>query len=225
MARAGRRPGPNGTRDDILDAARRLFGERGFDGTTIRAIAAEARVNPALVHHFFGSKEQVFVAAVNFPINPAEVLPVILDGPRDELGQRVARFVLSIWREPRTRGPLLALLRSAVSNEQAAGMVRDFLSRIVLNRIAAATGGSPTRVAAAGGQMIGLLLLRYVVRVEPLASADDEEIVAILAPVIQDALTGGSAAPSTSASPGAAAPPGGLAAPGGSDAVAGSDPR
>ena len=188
MARAGRRPGPNGTREDILAAARAQFGERGFDGTTVRAIAAQAGVNPALVHHFFGSKEQIFIAAVNFPINPAEVLPVIMNGPREEFGQRVARFVLSIWSDPRTRAPLLALLRSSTSNEQAAGMVRDFLGRLVVSRIAAATGGAPTRIAAAGGQMMGLLLARYVIRVEPLASADDEEIVAILAPVIQGAI-------------------------------------
>jgi len=195
MVRAGRRPGPTGTRDDILDAARRLFGERGYDGTTIRAVAAEAGVNPALVHHFFGSKEQIFVAAVNFPVSPADVLPAILEGPRDELGQRAARLVLSIWREPQTRTPLLALLRSSLSNELAARMVRDFLSRLVVSRIAAATGGAPTRIAAAGGQIMGLMLVRYVIRVEPLASADDEEIVAILAQVIDGALGAGPDAP------------------------------
>jgi AcrR family transcriptional regulator len=189
MGRAGRRPGPNGrTREDILDAARRLFGERGFEGTTIRAIAAEAGVNPALIHHFFGSKEQVFVAAVNFPLNPAEALPMLLAGPPEELGERIARFMLSIWQEPRTRAQLLALLRSAMSNEAAAAMVRDFLGQLVVGRLTAATGASPTRVAAGGTQMIGLMLGRYVIGVEPLASADDEEIVAIIAPVLQSAL-------------------------------------
>jgi AcrR family transcriptional regulator len=185
----GRRPGPSGTRDDILDAARRLFGERGFEGTTIRAIAAEAGVNPALIHHFFKSKEQVFVAAVDFPINPADVLPVILNGPPDQLGERIARLILSIWGEPRTRAQVLALLRSSMSNEQAAAMLQDLLTRLVLSRLAAATGADPTRVAAAGAQTVGLMLFRYVIRVEPLASAAEEEIIAILAPIIQGALS------------------------------------
>lgn len=190
MARAGRRPGPNETREEILAAARRLFGERGFDGTTIRAVAAAAGVNQALVHHFFGTKEQVFIAAVDFPVDPAAILPVLLDGPRDELGQRMARFLLSVWREPATRAPVLALLRSSTGNPQAAAMLRDLLGSVLFSRFAEATGASRMRIAAAAGQMVGLLLLRYVIEVEPLASAAEEDVVAIMAPVIQGCVDG-----------------------------------
>lgn len=165
-----------------------MFGERGYEGTTIRGIAAEADVNQALVHHFFGSKEQIFIAAVDFPVNPAEVLPTLLEGPREEFGQRAATFVLSVWQDPRTRAPLLALLRSSMDNAQAAAMVRDFLGTVVLGRFASVTGAPRIRVAAASGQIIGLLLLRYVIQIEPLASATDEEIVSILAPVFQDCI-------------------------------------
>jgi AcrR family transcriptional regulator len=182
---AGRRPGPTVTRDAILRAARTLFAERGYDGTTVRAIAAAAGVNQGLVHHFFGRKESVFAAAVDLPVDPAAVLPRVLAGPPEQLGERMARLVLSLWAEPATRAPLLALLRSATANEQAAGMLRDLLGRLVFARFAAATGADPTRVAAAAGQAVGLMLLRYVIRVEPLASAPDEEIVALLAPTIQ----------------------------------------
>lgn len=188
MARTGRRPGPTVTRDEILGAARRLFGERGFDGTTIRAIATEAGVNQGLVHHFFGTKEQIFIAAVNFPVDPTVVLRLILEGPREEFGQRVARFLLSVWGEPVTRAPLLALLRSSTGNERAAAMLRDLLGSVLFSRFADATGGSRTKVAAAAGQVVGVMLLRYVVQVEPLASAPEEEIVGILAPVIQGCL-------------------------------------
>ena len=190
MARTGRRPGPSTTRDEILAAARRLFADRGLDGTTIRAIAAEAGVNQGLVHHFFGSKEQVFVAAVNLPADPAAVIAAVAAGPPDGFGERFARFLLSVWGRPETRAPLLALIRSAVTHEQADSMLRDLVERVLLTRLAAATGGSPLVVSAAAAQVAGVMLLRYVVRVEPLASATEEEVVAIIAPVIQRCLPG-----------------------------------
>src|SRR5437588_8367328 len=154
MKRAGRRPGTTETREQILSTARRLFAENGYEGTTIRGIAAEAGVNPALVHHFFGTKEQVFVAALDFPLNPAEVLPRILDGPREELGQRIVRFFLTIWREPSSRARLLALIRSATTNEQAAAMFRQFMETALLSRLAAALGLPQLRVTAAIAQMV-----------------------------------------------------------------------
>lgn len=197
MARTGRRPGPSTTRDDILAAARLTFAERGFDGTTIRAIAARAGVNQGLVHHFFGTKEQIFIASVNFPVDPEVMLPVILAGPPEQFGERMARFLLSVWGQPVTRAPLLALLRSSAGNERAAGILRDLLGSVLFSRFSDATGGSRMRVAAAAGQVVGVLILRYVVQVEPLASAPEEDIVAILAPVIQACLTEPAPAPAS----------------------------
>lgn len=188
MARTGRRPGPTVTRDEILVAARRLFGEHGFAGTTVRAVAAEAGVQQGLLHHFFGTKEQLFVAAVDFPVDPAVALPLVLEGPREELGERMARFLLSVWSRPATRAPLLALLRSSMGNERAAAMLRDLLGSVLFSRLAGATGASPLAVSAAAGQAVGVMLLRYVVRVEPLASASDDEVVALLAPTLQACL-------------------------------------
>src|SRR3979490_1424213 len=102
MARAGRRPGQTETREEILVAARRLFGEKGYQGATIRGIAAEAGVNPALVHHFFRTKEQVFVAAMNFPLDPATTVAGLLDGPREDVGRRVVTLILGVWQVPAT---------------------------------------------------------------------------------------------------------------------------
>jgi len=183
--RPGRRAGPTESRADILAAARRLFAERGYDGATIRAIAQEAGVDAALVHHFFGTKEQVFVAAMELPFQPADLLPQLVGGPREQVGERFVRVFLALWRDPERRAPVLALLRSATTNEQAAEMIRQFVTEALLTRLAGALDISPLRVTAAASQLVGLAMLRYLVGVEPLASADEEEIVHLVAPTIQ----------------------------------------
>ena len=190
MRHAGRRPGATETRDTILTAARRLFAEKGYDSTTIRGIAAEAGVNPALVHHFFGTKQDIFIAAVDFPFEPAEVARRIVDGPRDEVGQRIVRVFLAIWGDPTTQASLLAQIRSITTNQQAAAMFRQFMDAAVLRRLTIALCVPKERLTAAIAQMVGLALLRYVVRSEPLASASDEEIVRLVAPVIQQYIDG-----------------------------------
>ena len=183
--RPGRRAGPTESRADILAAARRLFAERGYDGATIRAIAQEAGVDAALVHHFFGTKEQVFVAAMELPFQPADLLPQLVGGPREQVGERFVRVFLALWRDPERRAPVLALLRSATTNEQAAEMIRQFVTEALLTRLAGALDISPLRVTAAASQLVGMAMLRYLVGVEPLASADEEEIVHLVAPTIQ----------------------------------------
>src|SRR5690348_11114784 len=114
MATRGRRPGPSSTRQEILEAARLLFAQRGYQATTMRAIAAEAGVNAALLHHYYGSKEQLLVAAMNLPLNPPERIRELRDaGPREQLGERIVRFFVQTWRDPETGPPLQALLRAA----------------------------------------------------------------------------------------------------------------
>jgi AcrR family transcriptional regulator len=185
MARTGRRPGQTETREHILAAARNQFGEHGYDGATIRGIAAEAGVNPALVHHFFGSKEQVFVAALALPIDPAVAIATVLDGPRNTAGERILRLFLSLWREPATRTPFLALVRSVSTNPRAAAMLRQFIERVMLARVAEALGVPKLRLTALVSHVMGLAMVRYIVGVEPLASTDEEELIALVAPVIQ----------------------------------------
>jgi AcrR family transcriptional regulator len=185
MARTGRRPGQTETREDILAAARNQFGERGYDATTIRGIAAEAGVNPALVHHFFGTKDQVFVAALNLPIDPALAIARILDGPRETTGERILRLFLTLWREPATRTPFLALVRSVSTNAAAAAMLRQFIERVMLARVSEALGVPKVRLTALVSHVMGLAMMRYIVGVEPLASTGEEELIALVAPVIQ----------------------------------------
>ncbi|MFG3094784.1 TetR family transcriptional regulator [Streptomyces sp. NPDC048202] len=181
------------TRDRILGAAREEFSERGYEKTSVRGIAKAAGVDSALVHHYFGTKEQVFEAAVSVAFAPALAAPdAIAEGPLDTVGERLTRFVLGVWENPATRTPLLAIVRSAVNNDTAAAVFRRLIAAQLLRRIAGRLDvpDAELRVELAAAQLVGTAMLRYVIKVEPLASADLERIVALLAPVVQGHLTG-----------------------------------
>ncbi|MEV4202408.1 TetR family transcriptional regulator [Micromonospora globbae] len=191
--RTGRRPGNPGTREAILDAARAAFAERGFDAASIRAIAGTAGVDPALVHHYFGSKDQLFLAAMQAPVDPRELLPTVLAGDPGGIGERLVRTFLAVWDSPAgTAG--VALLRSAVSNEWTARLLREFVVtqvlRRVLNHLDVAPAELPLRGSLVATQLIGLAMIRYVVRLEPVASAAPETLVASVGPTIQRYITG-----------------------------------
>lgn len=185
MARTGRRPGQTETREAILTAARDLFGRHGYEGATIRAIAAEAGVNPALVHHFFGSKDQVFATALHLPADPGVVVAAILDGPRPEVGERLVRLFLTLWETPQSRDAFFGLLRSVSTTEQAADMLRGFIQGALLDKIADALDLPPLRVTGIAAQLVGLAMVRYVVQVEPLAGASHDDVLALIAPAVQ----------------------------------------
>ncbi len=190
MARTGRRPGTGTTRERILAAARSDFGKGGYEGTTIRGIAAQAKVDPALVMHYFDSKDGVFRAALQFPVDPADFIPKLLAPGLEGLGERLVRFFVETWDSP-VGTPLLAVIRSAVGNEDAAALLRQFVTREVLGRLARALelDKPQLRAALVASQLVGLAMLRYVVRVEPLASASAAELVAWLGPTLQRYLT------------------------------------
>ncbi len=190
--RAGRRAGSSDTREEILAAARARFSTHGYGGTTIRAVAADAGVDAALVHYFFATKDGLFAAALELPVNPAEIVGGALEGNLDGLGERLVRSGLEAWDDMRTRATLLAVVRSATSHDAAGGMLRSLVEHGVVARLAAALPGPDARLRAAlvGSQMAGLVVTRYVVRVEPLASADRETLVAAIGPTLQSYLTG-----------------------------------
>lgn len=190
--RTGRRPGPSTTRADILAAARESFAELGYDRTSVRRIAARAGVDPALVHRFFGSKDGLLRAALAVAVNPAERIPEVMDGEPSALGERVVRYFLSVWEQSPSREVMVGMLRSAATNEQAATLMREFFSQEVLARIAASLTAEDAELRATlmSSQLLGLATVRYILRVEPLASASQETIVAALAPTLQRYLTG-----------------------------------
>ncbi|MFC4912148.1 TetR family transcriptional regulator [Actinomadura gamaensis] len=181
----GRPAGRTDTREQILAAAREMFADKGFDGASLRGIARAAGVDPALVHHYFGSKEGVFVAAMRFPVNPAELLPRVLTGDPGRLGEQLARVFMGIWEDPEKRAPILAMLRTAMTNERAARLMREFVTSAILERAADVRRIPPLRMQAAVGQLIGVMIMRHVVQVEPLASATPDELVELLAPTLQ----------------------------------------
>ncbi|MFD9676505.1 TetR family transcriptional regulator [Streptomyces sp. NPDC059981] len=180
-----------GTQERIRLAAREVFAERGYDKTSVRGIAKVAGVDPALVHHYFGSKDDLFAAAIEVSMEPALVVPAIIGEGPDGIGERLARYFLGIWENPLTRAPLLAVMRSALTHEAAAKVLRGLILRRVLERVAADLDvPDPTfRAELAASHMIGIAMLRYVVQVEPMASADPERIIALVAPALQRYLT------------------------------------
>ena len=186
MPRTGRRPGSGGTQGKILAAARAQFARRGYAGATIRGIAAAARVDPKLVLHYFESKDGVFRAALNFPFDPSEAIPELLEPGLDGLGVRLARFFIDLWDSP-AGARAHALIRSVVGSESAATLMRDFASREILARVAHALelDHPQVRASLAASQLVGIAMLRYVVKVEPLATARPDRIARWIGPTLQ----------------------------------------
>lgn len=190
-ARTGRRAGPGNARSSILDAARQLFAEVGYDRATIRAIAARAEVDPALIYRFFTSKSELLRATQSLPVNPDDLFQVLAENPGDEGRALVARMLL-LWRQPQVREQFTALLRSAVSQEQARLALRDLLTHELVHRLQAhaADDTAPLRAGLVASQMAGLGMTKFVIGIEPIVSATDEQIIAAVGPTIQRYLTG-----------------------------------
>ncbi|MEV5203680.1 TetR family transcriptional regulator [Streptomyces sp. NPDC053720] len=182
--------GPD-ARTRILEAARTEFAERGYDKTSVRGIAKAAGVDSALVHHYFGTKDEVFAAAIELSFEPALVIPDVLGDGTDGLGERLARYFIAVWENPASRAPLLAIMRSALTHEAAAKVLRGFVLRRLLERVAEALDvpDATFRAELAASHMVGIAMLRYVIRAEPLASADPEKIIEMVAPTLQRYLT------------------------------------
>jgi AcrR family transcriptional regulator len=187
MTRTGRRPGTSDTRDQILAVARRRFATRGYDATSLRGIATDAKVDPALLIHYFGTKEGLFTAATGLPAGLSEVFAGQQGQTLRDFSESLARSYLRFVDSDQSRNAILALVRSAVSNEKAAAMLREFLAAELLPVIASRTGheNAPLRAGLVAAQLMGVAMLRHVVRLDPVARATPDEIVALVAPVIE----------------------------------------
>ena len=190
-ASRGRRPGAPDTRAEVLAAARTSFAEKGFRGTTIRAVAASAGVDPALVHHYFGTKDDLFLAALEMPVDPREVLaPVVALGP-DGAGERLLRTFLSVWDDPDTQVRLLAVVRSVLSEDGATLLKEGFIPVVVGPVLAQLVADRPdVRVPLVASQIVGLVVTRYLIALPPMATMPADDVVARIGPVIQHYLTG-----------------------------------
>ncbi|HEV2060346.1 MAG TPA: TetR family transcriptional regulator [Solirubrobacteraceae bacterium] len=190
--RSGRRPGDSGTREAIRAAAIEQFSERGYDRPSMRSIAQQAGVDPALVSHYFGSKHALFVDVVELPFDPAQVIPTLLgDGDRAQIGARVAAFLLGVLEQPVGRQRITGLVRAAASEPEAARMVRDLLTREIFARVAGElqVEDATLRANLVASQVVGLVMARYIVGLEPLASMPAADVAAAVAPTLQRYLT------------------------------------
>lgn len=187
----GRRAGTEDTRGAIVAAARTRFAADGYDKASLRAIARAASVDAALVHHYFDDKAALFAEAMHLPENPRDVVTRVLAGDPDGVGERLANTFFGVWDSPAGNEGIQALVRAAVSHEAAARMLREFLSREIFGRVAAGLGtpDPDLRAALAASQMVGLAMVRYVLLLEPAASAPVDELVAWVAPTLQRYLT------------------------------------
>jgi AcrR family transcriptional regulator len=191
--RPGRPPGASDTRERILVSARELFARNGIDNTSIRAVAAAAGVDSALVHHYFGTKQQLFAAAIHLPIDPMTILVPLRETPVDELGLKVPSLVLPIWDSELGRPVLIATLRSLLTGSEV-GLIRSFFREIIIPEIAARVDDPPgtgiVRAEFVASQLFGVAMARYILELEPLASLPPEQIAKTIAPNLQRYLTG-----------------------------------
>lgn len=192
MSPRGRRPGGVDTRAAILDAARTEFADAGYDATSMRGIARRAEVDPALLHHYFGGKPQLFAAVMDIPVDPAALIGQVMQGPREELGSALVLTFLTVWDSPSGRERFQALIRSAVTHAEATRMLREFLVREIFGRILGqlyADGPAPTdvelRAGLAASQMVGLAMMRYIVEFPAVVQASRDELAGLVGPTIQ----------------------------------------
>ncbi|MFF2843004.1 TetR family transcriptional regulator [Paenarthrobacter sp. NPDC057981] len=191
--RRGRRSPEDHSREAIVAAARTLFAEQGFDGTSLRQVAREASVDPAMVHHFFKGKDELFAASVELPADPAAVLSDVENVEPTVRAEAIVRVVLELWEGP-AQHALVAFARGTIGSKAKTALMKEMVNRAVLPRITAGLPGSAEEVRLRGNlvatQVVGLMLARYVIRIQPLASAPRDEVVHLVAPNIQRYLTG-----------------------------------
>lgn len=190
--RPGRPPGASDTRNRILTNARELFARNGIDKTSIRAIAAAAGVDSALVHHYFGTKQQLFAAAINIPIDPMAVLVPLRQTPVHELGRVLPSILLPLWDSEMGAG-LVATLRSLLAGSDVS-LVRSFLQEVITAEVAPRVDNPPgsgrLRVQFVASQLVGVVMARYIIGLEPFASLPPEQIADTIGPNLQRYLTG-----------------------------------
>ncbi|MFI5690751.1 TetR family transcriptional regulator [Kribbella sp. NPDC051586] len=188
----GRRPGGPDTRGEILQAARESFADKGFAATSLRAVARQAGVDAALVHHYFDSKEELFIETMAIPVDPRQIAATIIGGPRAEIGRRIATAFLGVWESPEGQQRMKALFRSVVSSDEVARMMREGISQMIIQPVSQMLDvpDAQLRVGMVATQLVGVAIVRYLVGLEPVASIDVETLIDRVAPVLQLHLTG-----------------------------------
>lgn len=188
----GRPTGTSDTKETILSCARELFARNGFNNTSVRSIASSAGVDAALVHHYFGTKQQLFAAAVHIPIDPQMVLGPLRNTPVDELGHTLPSLLLPIWDSELGTG-FIAALRSMLAGDEV-NLIRIFLEDVITTEVGARVDNPPgtgrIRVQFVASQLMGVVMARYILELEPFRSLPVQQIIATIGPNLQRYLTG-----------------------------------
>ncbi|GAA0411928.1 TetR family transcriptional regulator [Leifsonia naganoensis] len=180
--------GAASARDAIVRAAAEEFVERGYEAASLRAVARRAGVDSALVHHYFDGKADLFAAALEAPLRPDRVLDVVLSAPREEIGERLVGYLCEQLDDGPAAGRMVVVLRTALGSGPGTRMVREFLTREVFSRLAALNDGADDaelRADLASAQIVGLIVTRYVLKLEPVAAASADELARRVGPVLQ----------------------------------------
>lgn len=182
--------GSDEARDAVLDAARAAFHSSGYARTTVKGVAAMAGVAPSVVAKYYDNKEAMFAAAMKLPFDPSSAVPELLAPGLDGMGERMVRATFEVFNDEESREDLMALFQAGASAGRAAQSLRDFLEDSVIDRLAVVVGIPDARLRASliSSHLIGLAVTRFIIRLEPLASAPEEDVVRIYAPLIQDLL-------------------------------------
>ncbi|WP_373193235.1 TetR/AcrR family transcriptional regulator [Mycobacterium marinum] len=190
--RPGRPIGTSNTREHILTCARELFALNGLDRTSVRSVAAAAGVDASLVHHYYGTKQQLFAAAIQIPIDPTAVLEQIVETPVDELGLKIPSVLLPLWDSELGTG-LIATLRALMAGTES-NLARSFLQEVVTSevgsRVDSPTGTGRIRAQFVASQLLGVVMARHIVKIEPFASLPADQVAQAIAPTLQRYLTG-----------------------------------
>lgn len=196
--------GAGSARAAIVRAAADEFTERGYEAASLRAVARRAGVDSALVHHYFDDKADLFAATLEAPLRPDRVLDVVLGAPRERIGETLVHYLLTQLEDDRAAGRMVLILRTILSSGPGTRMVREFLTREVFSRLAAMTGGDDADLRAdlAASQIVGLMMTRYALKLQPIASASPDELARRVGPVIQWHLFGDPGVRSLDAQPG-----------------------
>jgi len=193
IKRSGRRRGSPDTRESILEAARRLFADKGFDATTVRAIASEAGVDPAMIHHYFGTKEELFRESLSIPFDPTTEIPKIVAEGLEHAGENLIRMFVRVWDSP-LGGAGAALIRSAMSNEWTTRLLREFITTQIMRKVVIELkidpAEAPLRASLVASQLAGLAVMRYIIKLEPLASLPVDDLIKAVGPNVQRYITG-----------------------------------
>ncbi|KMV21721.1 TetR/AcrR family transcriptional regulator [Mycobacterium heckeshornense] len=190
--RPGRPAGSSDTRERILKSARDLFARNGIHKTSIRAVAAAAGVDSALVHHYFGTKERLFAAAVRIPIDPMDIIGPLREVPVEDLGYRLPSTLLPLWDSELGAG-VIATVRSLLAGSEV-NLIRSFIEDVIAveigSRIDDPPGSGIIRIQFVASQLVGVVMARCILELEPFKSLPPEQIARTIAPNLQRYLTG-----------------------------------